>query len=97
VEEAFHEHAEFGGPGGGIGRNECGQFHQSRIACFVGGSSTKPSSAPIMPIVIMIDIDDHADGASGADHAGSDDHHDGGGAQSTMMPIMAVEFVAARS
>jgi hypothetical protein len=33
-----------------------------------------------MPIVIMIDIDDHADGASGADHAGTDDHHDGGGA-----------------
>jgi hypothetical protein len=38
---------------------------------------------------------DHADGVSGADRAGSDDHHDGGGAQSIMMPIMAVEFVAA--
>jgi hypothetical protein len=34
-----------------------------------------------MPIVIMIDIDDHADGASGADDAGSDDDDlDGGGA-----------------
>jgi hypothetical protein len=33
-----------------------------------------------MPIVIMIDIDDHAAGAAGADHAGSDDHHVGGGA-----------------
>jgi hypothetical protein len=39
-----------------------------RIACFVGGSPTKLSSAPIMPImpiVIMINIADHADGAAG--------------------------------
>jgi hypothetical protein len=43
---------------------------------FRGELAAKLWSAPIMPIVIMIDIDDHADGAN---HAGSDDHHDGGG------------------
>ena len=67
---------------------------------FRRGSPAKLSSAPIMSImiIIMIDIDDHADGVSGADHAAdSNNHHDGGGASSTMMPTMAVEFVAARS
>jgi hypothetical protein len=34
VEEAFHEHAEFGGPSGEIGRNECGLV-------FVSGESGK--------------------------------------------------------
>jgi hypothetical protein len=36
-----------------------------------------------MPIMIMIDVDDHADGAAdaaSADDAGSDDQHVGGGA-----------------